>query len=78
MRRRHINFDILLLTMLPQSPTKTPTAPSDSPLPQYDSILQDAMKWIREMEAIRDTIFELQISNAIALDHLVMAGVDDV
>jgi hypothetical protein len=43
----------------------------------YESILQDAAKWKRELEGVRDEVFFLQVQNAIHLDYLTMAGAEE-
>ena len=43
----------------------------------YESILQDAAKWTRELESVCDETYFYQVQNAILLDQLTMAGAED-
>jgi hypothetical protein len=43
----------------------------------YESILQDAAKWKRQLESARDEIYFLQVQNAMHLDYLTMAGAEE-
>jgi len=43
----------------------------------YDEILEQAVKWIGQMESLLDSFRLLQVQNAIILDELAMAGADD-
>lgn len=43
----------------------------------YESILEHAAVWTRQLESVRDTTYFYQVQNAILLDHLTMAGADD-
>jgi uncharacterized lipoprotein YddW (UPF0748 family) len=43
----------------------------------YESILQDARKWKRQLESARDEVYFLQVQNAMHLDYLTMAGADE-
>jgi hypothetical protein len=43
----------------------------------YESILQDASQWKRQLESARDEIYFLQVQNAMHLDYLTMAAADE-
>jgi len=43
----------------------------------YDEILEQAVKWIGQMESLLDSFRLLQVNNAIILDELAMVGADD-
>jgi hypothetical protein len=49
----------------------------DDQINPYESILQDAAKWKRELESARDEIYFLQVQNAMHLDYLTMAGAEE-
>jgi hypothetical protein len=49
----------------------------DDQINPYESILQDAAKWKRQLESARDEIYFLQVQNAMHLDYLTMAGAEE-
>jgi hypothetical protein len=55
----------------------TDTDDDDQMINPYDSILQDAAKWKRQLESARDEIYFLQVQNAMHLDYLTMAGAEE-
>jgi hypothetical protein len=55
----------------------TDTDYDDQMINPYDSILQDAAKWKRQLESARDEIYFLQVQNAMHLDYLTMAGAEE-
>jgi hypothetical protein len=44
--------------------------------PMHEATLKRAFKWQKDLEAIRDDIYLLQVQNAVLLDSLCMAGAD--
>jgi hypothetical protein len=55
----------------------TDTADYDDQVNPYESILQDAAKWKRQLESARNEIYFLQVQNAMHLDYLIMAGAEE-
>jgi hypothetical protein len=49
----------------------------DDQINPYESILQDAAKWKRQLESARDEIYFLHVQNAMHLDYLTMAGAEE-
>ena len=54
-----------------QDPRTQPHAP-------HETLLKEAVQWIRELETIRDHLHMLSVRNAILLDSLAMAGATEV